>query len=75
MQALRSARDLVKYRRWAVLSRVVFMPLALLLMIALIVVPLILFAISAVEWVFFFLTMLSLAIVHSYMYSLYRSLL
>ncbi len=75
MQALRSARDLVKYRRLAIFRKVVFLPLALLLMNGLIVIPLILFAISAVEWVFFFLTMLSLAIVHSYMYSLYRRLL
>jgi hypothetical protein len=75
MQALRSARDLVKYRRWTIIRKVVFLPLALVVTTAAIVVPLIWFAVAAVEWVFFILTMLSLAIVHSYMYSLYRRLL
>lgn len=75
MQALRSARELVKYRRWSVIRKVVFLPVALLTAIACIVIPLILFAVWSVEWVFFVLTMLSLAMVHSYMYGLYRKLL
>lgn len=75
LQALRSARELVRYRRWSIIRKVVFLPLALLLTTALIIIPLILVAVWSVEWVFFILTMLSLAIVHSYMYSLYRKLL
>lgn len=75
MQALRSAKDLVRYRRWTVMRKVLFLPLALLIMGALVVMPLIIFVTPLAEWVFFILTMLSLAVIHSYMYNLYRKLL
>lgn len=75
LQALRAARQLVAYRRWSTLRKVLFLPLALVLIAALIVVPVILFATPLAAWVFFVLTMLLLPLTHSYMYSLYRSLL
>ncbi|MBI1857292.1 hypothetical protein HY003_01035 [Candidatus Saccharibacteria bacterium] len=75
MQALQSARELVRYRHWSILRKVIFLPIALLLIACVIIVPLILFATPIVEWMFFGLSMLALAVVHSYMYTLYRELL
>jgi len=75
MQALRSAHQLVRYRRWVVLLKVVFLPLAVVALSAAIIVPLIFIWATGVEWVFLVLTMFSLVIIHSYMYSLYRSLI
>lgn len=74
-QALRSARDLVRYRRWLVVRKVVFLPIAMVILIGLIIVPLIFVWPAVVVWVFLLLSMLSLAVIHSYMYSLYRALL
>ncbi len=75
LQALRSARDLVRFRRWMIMRKVLFLPLALLFLAAVIVLPIIIISPSAAEWVFFFLSMTGLAIVHSYLYQLYRELL
>jgi hypothetical protein len=75
MKALRSARELLRYRRWTVMRKVVFLPITILVLAAIIMIPLIMFLTPAAEWIFFGLSMLGLAIVHSYMYSLYRELL
>ncbi|HSW75079.1 MAG TPA: hypothetical protein VLG16_04400 [Candidatus Saccharimonadales bacterium] len=75
MKALRSARQLVANRRWTVLRKVVFLPVALLVIGAVIVVPVILLFSAAASWVFFALTLLALPVLHSYYYALYRSLL
>lgn len=75
MKALRSTRGLVLSRRWEVLRKVLYLPLVLLILGALIVVPVILFVTPLAEWVFFILSMAVLAITHSYLYSLYRELL
>jgi hypothetical protein len=75
MKALRSARQLVLYRRWTVLRKILFLPLMLLIVGALIMIPLILVFTPAAEWIFFLLSMAVLIIVHTYMYTLYRELL
>ncbi len=75
MKALRSARQLVRYRRWTVMRKIIFLPIALLVLGALIVVPVILVWAPAAQWLFFIGTMFALAIIHSYMYNLYRELL
>jgi hypothetical protein len=75
MQALRSARTLVLNRRWTVMRKVIFLPIALLVLGGLLLVPLIFFFAAAAGWVFFLFSMLTLAIIHSYMYGLYRSLI
>ncbi len=75
MQALRSARGLVRHRRWSAMRKVIFLPVILVLLAAIIMVPLILYVTPVAEWTFFVLTMLSLAVVHSYMYGFYRELL
>ena len=47
MKALRSARELVRYRRWTVLRKVLFLPLMLLVVAAIIMVPIIILADAA----------------------------
>jgi hypothetical protein len=75
MEALRSARELVRYRRWAVLRKIVFLPVALLVIGAAITIPAIYLITSFAGIVFFVLSMIGLAVIHSYMYRLYRELL
>lgn len=75
LQALRSARELVRYRRWMVMRKLLFLPVALLVLTALIIIPIIILSPLVAEWLFFVLSMLAIAIVHSYIYHLYRELL
>jgi len=74
-KALRSARGLVLNRRWQVMRKVIALPLILLISALLIVVPIIMFVTPLAEGAFFIVSIVDLAIVHSYMYSLYRELL
>ena len=74
-KALRSARQLVRYRRWTVLRKVLVLPLILLVLAALIMLPVILVVTVAAQWIFFALTMFSTVVAHTYLYSLYRELL
>jgi hypothetical protein len=73
--ALRSAKDLVRFRRWPVIRRVMFLPIVILAIMAVIIVPLILYAQPIVPAVFYALSMLAILFAHTYMYSLYRELL
>jgi len=75
LKALRSARDLVRKRRLAVIIRVIYLPLALLLISAILTLPFIIFAPVAAPWAFMIVSLVLLAIAHSYMYNLYRELL
>lgn len=75
MGALRSARDLVAWRRWAIMRKVVFLPFLLLFIGALVMVPVILFATVLAPWVFAAVAALLVVLGHSYMYTLYRALL
>lgn len=75
MKALRSARDLVKHRRWTVMRKLVALPIFLLALVAIIVMPMIAFTPRYAELIFFTLTLLLLPLFHTYMYTLYRKLL
>ncbi len=75
LKALRSTRDLVRNRRWAILRKVAFLPVVLFLAGAIIVVPVIIFLTPLAEWLFFVLSMLALVLSHGYFYKLYRELL
>lgn len=75
MTALRSARNLVRHRRWTVMRRILLLPVALFIVGAVIVVPVILYLTPAAIWVFFVLTMFAIPLAHAYMYRLYRELL
>lgn len=73
--ALRAARKLVRYRRWAMVRKLLFLPLALLTIGAVIVLPLIAVAPGIVQVVFLVLATFSLVFAHTYIYSLYKELL
>ncbi len=75
LTALRSARELVRYRRWLIMRKVVFLPIALLILAGVIIVPILMVSPAVAEWVFFVMSMSGLAIAHSFLYSLYRELL
>lgn len=75
MQALRTARELVRYRRWTVMRKVFVLPLALTLILAIVTVPSILLIPALAEWIFFLSSLLLLPLLHSYMYALYRAML
>lgn len=75
MRALRSARQLVLHRRWTVMRKVVFLPIALGALAGIIIIPFIIFITPLAEYVFFCVTIAGLVIIHSYMYRLYRELL
>lgn len=75
MKALRSARELVRHRRWTVMRKILALPIILLLVAAFIMLPIIIWLTPLAQWTFFVLTMLSLTAIHGYMYTLYRELL
>lgn len=74
-QALRSAKKLVEFRRLKVIRRILFLPLFILIAMAIIVLPLIVFVHFLVVPVFYLLSILALLVTHAYLYSLYRGLL
>lgn len=74
-KALRSAKNLVRFRRWGVIRRLIFLPIFILLLMGLIIVPLILYFEAAVVATFFIMSMLVILFAHTYLYSLYRGLL
>jgi hypothetical protein len=75
VKAMRMMRSLVLHRRWIVLRKILFLPVLLVLLSALCLIPLIIWLPSAVAWVFYFLMVIFLAVIHSYLYTLYRALL
>lgn len=75
MKALRSAKQLVQYRRWTVLRKILWLPLLLLVIGAVIMLPFIYIVPVLAQWVFFLLVMAVPLAIHSYMYTLYRELL
>lgn len=74
-RALRSARELVRNRRWTVLRKVLVLPVILLIVATAIMVPIILVLTPIAQWVFYVLTMFAVVVIHAYLYGLYRELL
>lgn len=75
VRALRSASELVRLRRSSVFRKILFLPVALLIIQALVMVPVIVFIAPAATWVFFVLNVLTLIFIHAYLYTVYRELL
>jgi hypothetical protein len=75
MAALKSARELVRYRRWMVMRKIIFLPVFLLVAAAIVIVPLIFIAPLVAGITFLLTSTFGLPIIHSYMYRLYRELL
>lgn len=74
-RALRSAKNLVRFRRWTIMRKLLYLPVFILAVMLVLVLPLILFATFLVTPVFFALSLLSLLFSHVYLYSLYRELI
>jgi hypothetical protein len=75
MLALKSARELVRGRRWTVLRKILFLPLFLLLVVGVLMLPIILLVPKIAEAALIIIGILVVPVVHSYMYHLYRELL
>jgi hypothetical protein len=75
IKSLRSAKDLVKYRRWPILRKLLFLPLGLFIGGAIIMSPILIFATGLSQWALFLLSIIGLLVIHAYMYTLYRELL
>jgi hypothetical protein len=75
LKSLRSARQLVRKKRLIVLRKLLFLPLALLVVAAIVMMPIILWLTALAQSIFFILTMLALVAAHTYLYTLYRVLL
>lgn len=75
LQALRSAKALVKRRRLIVAGRLLWLLIILMIILGLVVIPLIAFVPILAELAFFVCAVLVLPIFHTYAYNLYRELL
>ena len=75
LRALRSAARLVYKRRLFIWRKLLPLPFIYLLIVAIVELPLILFAPVAAGWVFFVLQLAILPSLHAYVYTLYRELL
>lgn len=75
LEALRSSRQLARFRRLVVLRKILFMPLVLLVLLGVIVLPFIAFAPAVAQFVFFVVSSVALPLAVTYMYNLYRSML
>lgn len=75
LKAMRTAKGLVHFRRWTVMRKLLFLPLIVFVIFAAVTLPLIIYLTPAAEWVFLFLAMGGLILVHSYVYRLYRELI
>ncbi len=75
LKALRGARELVRFRRWMVMRRIAFLPIALGGLAGLVIVPLIMFVPTVAGYIFILVSLFGIAVIHSYMYRLYKELL
>lgn len=75
IKALRSSSGLVKIRRWSVMRKLLWIPLAFTILAAIIMLPVIVVAAALAPWVYFVLSILAILALHSYLYTLYRELL
>jgi len=75
IKAMRSARQLVRGRRWLVMRKILFLPLVIILVALVVMVPVILVVTAAASWIFLIFSLACLIFIHSYLYALYRELL
>ncbi len=75
MLALRKARALVKFRRFLIIRKLLFLPLVIVVVMIALFVPLVLYAAVAAEILFLVFSLGLLIFSHTYMYILYREML
>ena len=73
--ALKSARGLVHHRRWVVLRKLLFLSITLAVIWGVLAIPVLLLAPLLAPWLVFVLGVLTVPVVHAYIYLLYRELL
>jgi hypothetical protein len=73
--ALKEARSLINHRRWTVFRKMLCLPVMILVIMAVIMLPVILFLAPLAPWIFFLLVIFSLPVIHTYMFTLYHGLL
>ncbi len=73
--ALRSARELVRSRRWTVMRKIIFLPIFLSVVGALLIISIIFVAAPLAPFALLLANAAGLVLFHSYMYRLYRELL
>lgn len=75
LRALRASRELTRFRRMSVIRKLILLPIIIVLAGGLIMLPFILWLPSVAAIVFYLLSVLTLPLVLTYFYSLYRSML
>lgn len=75
LRALRSARELVRYRRFTVLRKILFLPFMLILIGLLALTPIVLLLTPVAAFFVLAFTVAATMMTHIYMYQLYRELL
>jgi hypothetical protein len=75
IRALRMAGQLVRNRRLAIMRKVIFLPVAIFIIMAILIVPFLLFAVRVAPVAFFIVTAMMVALLHAYLYGLYKELL
>jgi|AntRauTorckE6833_2_1112554.scaffolds.fasta_scaffold03824_2 hypothetical protein len=75
MQALKSARELVRFRRWTVLRKVLFIPFALFTIGLIVLLPFAIFIAPVAVVAVLLYSLVCVLYTHAYMYELYRELL
>jgi hypothetical protein len=73
--ALRSAGKLVRFRRWVILRKLLFLPFVVIVLAGVIVIPFALFVTPYAPLVFLVVAASAIGVVHSYLYALYRELI
>jgi hypothetical protein len=75
LRALRTAKGLVRFRRWAIMRKLLFLPFICFVSLLVIFLPLVLIAPLAAELLFIAASLFIVLFTHSYLYVLYRELL
>ncbi len=75
MRALRSARELVRYRRLSIARKFLMLAVVLVIAVATVMVPVIMVAAALAPIVFYMLSVVIVGFLHAYVYTLYRELL
>lgn len=74
LESLRRAKRLVRYHRWTIIRKVVYLPFIMILFLMLVMLPVILLIPIIAEVVFLLVILLMSIIGNAYMYTLYREL-
>lgn len=75
LAALQASKELVRGRRWVVLRKLIFVPIALAVVSFMLFLPVV-FAVPLIApWLLFMVSIACVPVVHSYIYTLYRELL